>query len=59
MTQPTTPQAAPAATCRYSDCYEYVFHGGRIADEDETVTCPDCREYMGLPPLTPKEARNG
>lgn len=33
--------------CQYSDCAEKH----PVADEEESVTCPTCREYLGLPPL--------
>src|ERR1700752_4095095 len=31
--------------CRYDDCVE----SHPIADDDEPVTCPTCRKYLGLP----------
>ena len=31
--------------CRYSDCCEQH----PVATEDETVSCPTCREWLGLP----------
>jgi hypothetical protein len=34
--------------CRYADCA----HQNRVQrSESEQVTCPLCREWMGLPPL--------
>jgi hypothetical protein len=35
----------PRAKCRYTDCKEQH----PVADEEEPVSCPTCREYMGLP----------
>jgi hypothetical protein len=35
--------------CRYEDCT----NGWRIAAEDEQVTCPKCRKYMGLDEVSP------
>lgn len=36
----------PRYLCRYSDCGV-----GTVADEDGDVTCPRCRNDLGLPPI--------
>lgn len=36
--------------CRYSDCPEQH----PVASGHEQITCPICRKYLGLSPLTPK-----
>lgn len=40
-------ESPPGPRCRYADCPE----GNPDAGEDERVTCPKCREDLGLPPL--------
>jgi len=41
--------------CRYVDCAE----GHRIANDGEPITCPVCRAYLGLPPLSEQEVAIG
>jgi len=42
-----TKSGAHIARCRYTDCTE----GHPVATEQEQITCPVCRKYLGLPAL--------
>ena len=40
-------RVADRKRCRYADCIEQH----PVAGDDEKVTCPKCRHWMGLPAL--------
>lgn len=44
LQSPVTGTDAPVQKCRYTDCVEQH----PVAGDDEQVTCPSCRTYLGV-----------